>query len=88
MTTNVLLPALLRTVACALFLLAALAAPALAQNPISLPDGTVGQNYGDYILDAGHQSRTRQFSNYSGRWASINHLLCVKYIITLRLITK
>src|SRR2546423_4165115 len=38
---------------------------------------------GDYILDAGRQSRTRQFSNYSGRWASINHLLCVKYIITL-----
>src|SRR5437588_12994239 len=37
---------------------------------------------GNYILDAGRQSRTRQFSDYSGRWASINHLLCVKYIIT------
>src|SRR5438105_3275933 len=40
------------------------------------------ENFGDYILDAGRQSRTRQFSNYSERWASINHLLCVKYIIT------
>src|SRR4051794_24250244 len=52
MTTKVLLPALLRTVACALFFFAVLSSTALAQNQITLPDGTAGQPYGPVQLTA------------------------------------